>query len=130
MTDKAVKFTASGVKAQGVGSVTFDLPLGTGTLSETDATYFFEINVVIHSGTGGSQVYYPSKWFSYAVKRLGVINGVGSAQSDYNPNTNFTVTTDLLAGNVVVEFDFSNAINETSDQYWRAFVDIYVKDDA
>lgn len=129
MTDKAVQFTASGVKPQGDSSVTFNLPLDSGTLSETDATYFFEINLVIHSGTTGSQVYYPSKWFSYAVKRTGNIEVVGAAQPDYNPNTNFGLTTTSLSGDVVVTLDFTNAITETSDQYWRAFINVYVRDD-
>lgn len=129
MTDKVVHFTKDGYAASGGGGTnTFTIPLTTGKLSETNATYMFEINLVGHSAQRTS--FFGVK-ACYSVQKTGSdLDGPGTVNPTivwqttgigYQP----TITCENASGDLLFTIVF--AAGHTGF-YWRAFVDVYVKD--
>ena len=126
MTDKATKFTSDGYAAPGSGG-SFSIPITTGTLSETNSTYMFEITVVGHGAATAE--YFGIKAYYYINKKgasvvLDTMDIVASNASGY---TSASLAASYGSGAVAFSVLLPLAHNGF---WWRAFVDVYSKDDA
>jgi hypothetical protein len=130
MSDKCIQVTKDGYMENAVLTESFTIPLTSGSLSETDATYLFEINVAIHSLA--TSISYGGKYF-VAVRRASSTSSIRSgATGVIDWSDGITVLNVSISGNnLVVQVDqTTGATGYTNNtRYWRAFVTAYVKDD-
>jgi len=129
MTDKVAHFTIDGYMAAGATTATFDIPLTTGTLSETEASYMFEINIVGYGTTSCDA--FAMRYFMLVHKVSGTFTISGPTE-DWKTGVNGGEISGAAASpaspsSTLVRVTL--AALSAGDRWWRAFITVYCKDD-
>jgi hypothetical protein len=131
MTDKVVHLTKDGYIPNGGTSTTFDIPLTTGTLSETNAAYMFEINLIAFANSSSDS--FAARYFMHVLKRGGTFNITNPPVEDWQEGadggTLTSAVVDVASPNsTLVRLTLS--CDAAGPRWWRTFITVYVKDDS
>jgi len=118
MTDKVVNLTYSGVWTA-VPTTTFHLHLQSGTLSENDASYMFEINTVVYGGASDASA---SRDILFVYRSGGVTTSENITNIWYS---NVVFLNATISGGQ----DITITLNGPGEgAIYRSFITAYVKD--
>jgi hypothetical protein len=130
MVDREINMTTEGTIADlGSTSATFDLEMAGGgnTLSSyTDASYLFEINIVMYASVTHGNAY---RGYIYAYKKAGVVGGrpIVTVFNEGDAGGTLTVTSSVVSAGGPIRVTMTTTTN-TPARSWRAFIKCYIRE--
>lgn len=129
MVDREFNMTTEGTIASGGStSATFDLEMvGSNTLSSyTDASYLFEINIVMYAAVTHGNAY---RGYVYASKKGGSLSArpIVPVFNEGDGGGTLTVSSSVLGLPPRIRITLATTTN-VPDRSWRAFIKCYVRE--